>query len=144
MFSSSQLTAEQKTQIHAWAANGAQLADLQKNITESFGIQITYMDTRFVVLDLGVEIIQEQPALESPMPPTQDINMGTGEVVVTLDEIVIPGAMVSGQVTFTDGEKALWALDQMGRFSLDSDTPTYRPSEDDMQDFQEKLRALLQ
>ena len=141
MFSVSQLTDEQKQQIHQWADDGAQMADIQKRMAQELGIQITYMDTRFLILDLGIELKKEEAPVESA--PEEELKVATGMVETTVDELVRPGALVSGRVTFSDGEKALWAIDQMGRLSLDADTPGYKPDEEDMITFQEQLRDKL-
>ena len=69
--------------------------------------------------------------------------VATGEVHVTVDTIVRPGAAISGSVEFSDGEKAIWAIDQMGSLDLDADTAGYRPTELDIQMFQDKLREHL-
>jgi len=52
--------------------------------------------------------------------------------------------MVSGTVTFTDGMKGLWLIDEMGRPSIDPDQPGYQPTQADLVAFQAKLRELLQ
>ena len=141
MFSVSQLSNEQKEQIAAWAAEGAQLPDLQKKIQEDLDIQVTYMDTRFMVLDLGIELVKEEVKAEEPA--AKDVKVPTGVVEATVDEIVRAGALKSGSVSFSDGEKALWMIDEMGRLSLDADTAGYQPDEEDLIKFQEKLRDLL-
>lgn len=142
MFSVSQLTEDQVAQIKDWAAAGAQLADLQKKINEDLGIKITYMDTRFAIADLGIEIVTEvakvEPAAELPVVPVP-----TGKVEATVDEVVRVGALRSGTVSFSDGEKALWMIDQQGRLTLDADTAGYQPNEEDVIKFQELLRDLL-
>jgi len=66
------------------------------------------------------------------------------KVALTLDRLVVPGAMVSGTVIFSDGVKARWMIDQMGRFGLEPETPGYRPSNADLQAFQMQLRSELQ
>jgi len=141
MFSTSSLTDDQKVSIHQWAADGAQINDIQKKVVEEFGISITYMEARFAVLDLDVQILsvkEEEPEEEKPE------KVATGEVHVTVDTIVRAGASVSGSVEFSDGEKASWAIDQMGQLNLDADEADYRPSEMDVQMFQDKLREHLQ
>jgi hypothetical protein len=144
MFSASKLSDDQKSSLHAWAAEGASIADLQKRIKEDFGIAITYMDARFLVLDLGIELRdspkeEAQPALEdAPAKPVP-----TGVVTVTMDSLALPGALVSGKVSFSDGETAIWMLDQYGRPGLDADTPGYRPSPEDIVEFQKQLAELV-
>jgi len=68
----------------------------------------------------------------------------TGKVTATMDTLTLPGAMVSGKVTFSDGETAIWLLDQSGRPGLDPDTPGYRPTQEDIVEFQQQLRALIE
>lgn len=142
MFSTKQLSESQITAIKSWAADGAQLPDIQLRMKEEFGISATYMDTRFVVLDLGIELIVEQK--EEPVPETREAPVPTGEVTVTMDSIAIPGAIVSGKVEFSDGETAIWMLDQTGRPALDPDTPGYQPGKEDIIEFQKQLRELIQ
>ena len=142
MFSASTLTDDQKDAIHQWASEGAQIADIQRKLAEEFSISITYMEARFLVLDLNVEILaEEEEVVEEEEVPEK---IATGEVHVKVDTIVRAGAAISGSVEFSDGEKALWSIDQMGRLNLDADTAGYRPTEVDVQMFQDKLREHLQ
>lgn len=142
MFSSKQLSEEQISSIKDWASKGAQLSEIQKRITEEFEITVTYMDTRFAILDLGIELVEEKkedPALEVPSVPVP-----TGKVTATMDSIAVPGTLVSGKVEFSDGETALWSLDQTGRPSIDPSTPGYQPKQEDIVEFQTQLRAIVQ
>lgn len=142
MFSAKQLSGEQVTAIQSWAAGGAQLPDIQLRMKEDFGFSLTYMDTRFLVLDLGIEIIVEK--MEEPAAEIKQAPIPTGAVSVTMDAIAVPGAIVSGKVVFSDGEVGIWMLDQTGRPALDPDTPGYAPSREDVMEFQKQLRALIE
>jgi hypothetical protein len=62
---------------------------------------------------------------------------------VEIDNIALPGALVSGKVTFSDGETGIWMLDQYGRPGLDADTPGYRPKQEDIVEFQKQLAELV-
>jgi hypothetical protein len=66
-----------------------------------------------------------------------------GNVAVTVDQITRPGALASGKVTFTDGKKAEWYLDQTGRLGLAPEEPGYRPPAADVSMFQLQLQAAL-
>jgi hypothetical protein len=142
MFSTKQLSGEQITAIQSWAAGGAQLPDIQLRMKEDFGFSLTYMDTRFLVLDLGIEIIVEK--MEEPAAEIKQAPIPTGAVSVTMDAIAMPGAIVSGKVVFSDGEAGIWMLDQTGRPALDPDTPGYAPSREDVMEFQKQLRVLIE
>jgi hypothetical protein len=64
-----------------------------------------------------------------------------GGVSVEIDRVVKAGAVVSGTVVFSDGVKAAWAVDNMGRLVLDpGGREGYRPSQDDIRAFQEELK----
>jgi hypothetical protein len=142
MFSAKQLSADQVAALHQWAAEGASLSDFQRRLKDDFGFTVTYMDTRFLILDLGIELIEEPK--EEPKPEEKAAPIPSGQVTVTMDTLTLPGALVSGKVTFSDGEKAIWMLDQTGRPGLDPDTPGYRPTQPDLVEFQQQLRALIQ
>ena len=142
MFSASQLTTEQTATLVQWASEGASMSDLQRRLKEDFGIGITYMETRMLVLDLGLVLLEApkpveiKPELTAPVP--------TGAVSLTMDHLAQPGALVSGRVTFSDGETGVWMLDQSGRPGLDPDTAGYRPTQEDIMAFQQQLRSLIQ
>jgi hypothetical protein len=148
MFSASQLTEEQKQSLQQWAAEGASIADLQRRLKDEYSLTITYMDARFMVLDLGIEILEEKEEESDGKPEDETLvdavpEMSAGAVNVSIDSIAIPGAVVSGKVTFSDGETAVWMIDQMGRPGLDPDTPGYRPSQEDIESFQKQLSELM-
>lgn len=142
MFSTKQLSKEQIATIKSWAEAGAQLAEIQLRLREEMNFQVTYMDTRFVILDLGIELVEEKA--EEPVEEVKPAPVPTGETTVTMDSIALPGALVSGKVVFSDGEAGVWKLDQTGRPSLDPDTPGYQPNQEDILAFQQQLRELIQ
>lgn len=153
MVSVSDLSSEQVEMVKKWVAEGAQMADLQKRLKDDFGFNVTYMDTRFLSLDLALNFQVDEEESEGPNdienPEAQEeVDLGPlvqdeEAVTVTLDQVARPGAMVSGTVTFSDGMKALWLIDEMGRPSIDPDQPGYQPSEADLVSFQAELKGLL-
>lgn len=143
------LTLEQKEQVGKWVAGGMGLSDVQKKIKEDFGIAMLYMDVRLLVLEIGAQVKDKEEPKKIAPPPEQVPVGEAGEplvpgIDVVLDKLVVPGAMVSGQVRFSDGEKARWLIDNQGRFGLEASTPGYKPSDEDLQEFQMQLRTMLQ
>lgn len=141
----------QKSAVTQWVKDGASLSEVQKRIREDFQISLTFMDTRFLVDDLKLTL--QDPEEDAPdadaepevLPPEPNPEpVPGGGVSVSIDQITKPSALVSGKVTFSDGNKAEWLLDQMGRLSLNPDTPDYRPSEQDVLKFQMELQRLAQ
>lgn len=149
MFSSSSLSEEQKAAIGQWVARGEDLSGIQKLMKEEMALSVTYMDTRFVVSDLGLEIQTEGKVLSPVIGETPTTVVTEGEVPqagglkVVLDEDPIAGMLISGLVHFSDGERGMFYIDQMGRPGLDADTPGYQPSEDDIIEFQKQLQAIM-
>ena len=50
------LTPEQKQTVATWVAAGDSLSTIQKKLGEHFKLSLTYMDVRFLVDDLGLEL----------------------------------------------------------------------------------------
>jgi hypothetical protein len=145
------LTPEQITKVSAWVAEGATLSQIQERLSSQLGVAMTYMDVRFLVDDLNLALVEkeepkkpEEPAAEAaPAEAAAPAAQGAGVVTVEVDTIAQPHAMVSGHVTFSDGEKADWYIDHQGRPGMAARTPGYRPTPQDITDFQVKLDAAL-
>jgi hypothetical protein len=60
-----------------------------------------------------------------------------------VDELTRPGAVVSGKVTFSDGNTAAWQIDELGQLGLMPTQPGYRPPASDVQSFQMALETEL-
>lgn len=138
-----ELTEEQLVEVAGWVKGGASLSDVQKRLEEVFGIRITYMETRLLVDDLDLELASQGPSFAEIKPAAAAAD-AAGGVRVSLDKVTRPGSLVSGSVTFSDGVGAQWALDQMGRLSLNASQQGYRPSDADLQEFQKELSALIE
>ena len=75
--------------------------------------------------------------------PDADEGKPSPDVVVEMDALTIPGTYASGDVTFSDGTKAKWYLDQQGRLGLGNAPEGYRPSQSDAALFQARLVEAL-
>ena len=64
-------------------------------------------------------------------------------VTVDVDSVVPPGAMASGSVTFSDGVSKTWTIDQFGRLGLSGGDEGYKPSDEDLMEFQRQLESNL-
>lgn len=147
------LNEEQRQRVTAWISQGAKLSEIQNKLAQEFGVRLTYMETRLLVDDLKLTPkdpeppkTEKPPALEPKKPaekPPAD-HAKPGGVSVTVDQIARPGAMVSGKVTFSDGQKAEWYLDEMGRLRVVPGQQGYKPSAADVQQFQIALQEELQ
>lgn len=71
---------------------------------------------------------------------------GASSVTVTVDKVtLIPAALASGTVTFSDGVTGKWVVDQYGRPGFtDVSQPGYRPNPADAQAFMQELSRALQ
>lgn len=78
--------------------------------------------------------------------PLDELPPGGGNVTVEVDNVtLIPGALASGSVTFSDGVTAKWIVDQYGRPGFtEVSQPGYRPTPADGQAFMQELSQALQ
>jgi len=150
----------QKKQVAAWLHAGLKLSEVQKRLETEFGVHLTYMEVRFLVDDLKLmpkdpeppkteAILPPPPAAPlktapEPLPETAVPPLPGGHVSVVLDSLARPGALVSGKVTFSDGQRATWYLDEMGRLGLQPDLAGYKPTAEDIKSFQMELQTQLQ
>lgn len=165
------LSPEQKHAVAQWLASGESLSTVQKRLAEEFQVSLTYMEVRFLVDDLGLEIREpakratspaadlSQPAVQPGGPagaggagahdaalPAEDdlLPQETGGVSIDVDAVVRPGLLISGSASFSDGQSAKWGLDQYGRLMFEPVTKGYRPSQADVQEFQIELQRILE
>lgn len=186
------LSPEQKQSVATWVAAGDSLSTIQQKLNSEFKISMTYMDVRFLVDDLNLELKDPKPAkaavevakeeaheeapkagakkgfldkmkekvglgdadedeeTEAPEPeeaPLDEAGDALGSsVTVTVDQVtLIPGALASGSVTFSDGVTGKWIVDQYGRPGFtEISKPGYRPKPADAQAFMQELSMKLQ
>jgi len=157
----------QRKKVAEWIGQGLKLSEIQSRLNSEFGLTMTYMEVRFLVDDLKLtpkDVERVKPG-QSPLTsqtaappagtpasaaksatgpkPAEPSAAAPGKVSVSVDTLARPGAVVSGKVTFSDGNKADWYLDQAGRLGLVPEKTGYRPPPGDVQDFQMALETDL-
>ena len=147
----------QRQAVAQWIAAGAKLSEIQNRLAAEFSLKLTYMEARFLVDDLKLTPkdpeppkVVEPPAAAKPLTTTpvpadeaiaaDEILPPASKVSVTVDQIMRPGSIISGKVTFSDAQTADWYLDQTGRLGLVPKQQGYKPSAADVQDFQLALQ----
>ncbi|MEM9159916.1 MAG: hypothetical protein AAGB46_12795 [Verrucomicrobiota bacterium] len=147
------LSDEQKQIIATKLAEGASIADIQKLVNDEFKTPMTYMDTRFLIDDLNLDIVDNTPKEEEVEDQTSapaeaelidEVGGGASGVSVEVDRIKTPGAALSGTVKFSDGQNATWTVDPYGRLGLDPDQEGYQPEPEDIEAFQIELQKQIQ
>jgi hypothetical protein len=159
----------QRKKVAEWIEEGLKLSDIQKRIASDLGLTLTYMDVRLLVDDL--KLVPKDPIpppepppppspvaqAKAPSPPKRGESPGQkaappepagggligGRVTVGVDTVARSGAMVSGNVTFSDGQKGTWYLDQFGRLGVAAEKQGYKPSPADVESFQTELEKEL-
>ena len=134
--------------VRQWAAQGVDLNGIQKLLASECGVHMTYMDVRFLLLDHGIEIAtvaapepeKKEETIPAPEPAPAPAAAGN-KPMVTLDELMLPGTLISGKVQFASGTKGGWQIDQMGRFGWSE--LSGKPSTAELQAFQFELTQLL-
>ncbi|MEC8219839.1 MAG: hypothetical protein VX014_04350 [Verrucomicrobiota bacterium] len=152
-----ELSDAQIAAVTKWILEGRSLADVQRSLREDLGISMTYMDVRFLVDDLDIEVAKKEPEAPelSEAEAVEDVTAepaeaelveesANGAVTVDVDAIMRPGSLVSGTVVFSDGVSLSWQLSAAGQLGLiPGDDPEYRPSPEDLQSFQSQLEEVL-
>lgn len=149
----------QKQRVGSWIAEGLKLSEIQSRLASELNIRLTYIEVRLLVDDLKLipkDLETPKPAPINTLPkvaasekkssesaPELEQDHPAGRVSVTVDHLARPGSVVSGQVVFSDGNRANWYLDQTGRLGLTPQKPSYRPSADDLEQFQRALEQEL-
>jgi hypothetical protein len=143
------LNQEQQTSVMQWIRSGQSLSEVQSRLKSEYGVSMTFMEVRFLVDDLNLELAR--PAVPEPAAqPAEAFDTMDAEdafahegLSVEVDSIVTPGSIVSGSVRFSDGVNAKWHIDQMGRLGLTGVQPGYQPDPGDIQEFQILLQQEL-
>jgi hypothetical protein len=182
-----ELSDEQKRAIAAWVEAGDGLSTIQRKLSEQFKLSLTYMDVRFLLDDLNLQIKDATPKAGSELekvgaparpadkkglldkakeklglakeaePPEDEEgeyleafdeeppSAEKSKVSVSVDKMtLIPGAIASGGVTFSDGVTGKWVVDGYGRPGFtELSRPDYRPSAGDAQAFMRELGTAL-
>ena len=138
--------------IRGWAAQGIDLNGIQKNLADA-DIQIRFMELRFLMLDHEIEVAKPvatpapleeaaaEPAAEVANSPKPASEVPMGGMKIQLDDIQIPGTMLSGKAIFPSGIRGAWQFDQSGQFGW-SDLSA-EPSHAELSIFQRELSAIL-
>src|SRR5258706_13924791 len=125
----------QRKKVAEWIAQGLKLSDIQTRLASELGVTMTYMDVRLLVDDLKLtpKDAERPKPTHSALTATATLSpagspaggepeaaagvklgvpgaAGVGGVSVSVDALAIPGAMVSGKVTFSNEIKATWHL----------------------------------
>ena len=148
-FDNMNLDDAQRSKVAGWIGEGLKLSEIQNRMMSEFNLKMTYMEVRLLVDDLKLTPKDAEPvkapavsevAAATPAEPASAVG---GGVSVNVDQIARPGALASGKVTFSDGQKAEWYLDQTGRLGLNPQQKGYRPPTGDIQEFQMALESEL-
>lgn len=149
----STVSAEQLEMVRQWAGEGVDLNGIQKRLAAECGVHLTYMDVRFLLLDHGIEIAtaaapepEKQPEPSAPAASAAEPAPATeagqpGKPAVTLDELTLPGTLISGKVAFASGTRGGWQIDQLGRFAWND--LQGQPTPEELQAFQVELTQIL-
>lgn len=146
MADSKKLTKEQIARLKSWAAEGLDLNGMQKKINNDLEMPMTFMEARFLLLDLGIDLVSNKPVETKEKEEEKELQdsetpVPTGTTTVTLDEITPAHAIIAGKVTFASGKRATWFFDKMGR--IDWTPLDGEPSEDDLKGFEQELQKVL-
>src|SRR5437899_3358318 len=138
----------QRKKVAEWIAEGLKLAEIQNRLLSELGARLTYMEVRLLVDDLKLtpkdpEVVKPTQSALSPAAPgpspaasklvgtsagaTPEAKAAPGRISMSVDQLTRAGAVVSGKVTFSDGNLADWYIDETGSLVLVAEQAGYRP-----------------
>jgi hypothetical protein len=148
---------ERKEIIQKLLTEGRTLSEILDYLHREKSDSITYMEMRLLLSEMPNAKLPEKEvpkppaasaapsAIESatakPDAPTQTAG---GKLSISVDQIPQPGSMLSGYARFGSGAKAHWMLDEMGRLGVEPELGSSKPTTQDMKEFTNELRRLLQ
>ena len=131
------------------------LSEIQNEVNQKFGQNLTYMDIRILASTLDIdwqakaaakaaeaqkaEEAKEEEAPAAAEAPAED---AAGQTVVEVSKLMRPGTALSGTVKFASGSTADWYIDQTGRLGLEN-LVGEKPTQEDIQQFQVELEKAV-
>jgi len=64
------MTDTQRTEVASWVGAGMKLAEIQRRLNSDLGLNLTYMEVRFLVDDLKLTLKDPEPPKELPPTPS--------------------------------------------------------------------------
>ena len=131
------------------------LSEIQNEVNQKFGQNLTYMDIRILASTLDIdwqakaaakaaetEKAEEAKAEEVPASAEAPAEAAAGQTVVEVSKLMRPGTALSGTVKFASGSTADWYIDQTGRLGLEN-LVGEKPTQEDIQQFQVELEKAV-
>ena len=132
------------------------LSDIQNEVNQNFGQNLTYMDIRILASTLDIDwqakaaakaaeaqkAAEESKEEETPAAAETPAEPAAGQTVVEVSKLMRPGTALSGTVKFASGSTADWYIDQTGRLGLEN-LVGEKPTQEDIQQFQVELEKAV-
>ena len=131
------------------------LSEIQNEVNQKFGQNLTYMDIRILASTLDIdwqakaaakaaEAQKADEAKEDEVPASAEVpaESAAGQTVVEVSKLMRPGTALSGTVKFASGSTADWYIDQTGRLGLEN-LVGEKPTQEDIQQFQVELEKAV-
>ena len=131
------------------------LSEIQNEVNQKFGQNLTYMDIRILASTLDIDWqakaaakaaeaqkAEEAKEEEAPAAAEAPAEAAAGQTVVEVSKLMRPGTALSGTVKFASGSTADWYIDQTGRLGLENLVGN-QPTQEDIQQFQVELEKAV-
>jgi hypothetical protein len=148
---------ERKEIIQKLLTEGRTLSEILDYLHREKSDSITYMEMRLLLSEMPnaklpekevpkpVAVSAPPSAIESATTKADDpAQTAGGKLSISMDQIPQPGSMLSGYARFSSGAKAHWMLDEMGRLGVEPELGSSKPTTQDMKEFTNELRRMLQ
>jgi len=137
--------AELKDLVKKMRDDGMSLNEILDALHKEHEVKLTFLDLRMLV----AEIEKSQPVEKAPPKKEKPKEEGEepatpGGASIEIDQIMQPGAQISGSASLPSGAKVKWFVDEMGRLGMNLAPGSEQPTESDIQAFRQALAQKLQ
>ena len=119
------------------------LSQILDVLHKEHNVKLTFLDLRMLV----AEIEKSPPVEKAPSKPeekAEEPEAAPGGTHVEVDQVMQPGAQLSGSASLPSGAKVTWHINDMGQLKLGLAPGSAQPTQDDIKAFQQALAQKLQ
>ena len=138
--------AELRTLVEALREEDKSLNEILDVLHKEHKVRITFLELRMLVAEIEKSEPVKKPRKkekerDETLADEPAADLGTQ---VTIDQIMQPGAQLSGSANLQSGAKIKWSVDAMRRLNVSLEPGSSQPTEQDIRQFQQALGQKLQ
>lgn len=135
--------AELKKTVDELRKQGKSLNEILDVLHKEHNVRITFLELRMLVAEIEKSEPVKKPDKKLDETPDEEPTADLG-TEVAIDQIMQPGAQLSGSAKLQSGARIKWFVDAMRRLNVSLEPGSSQPTEQDTRQFQQALAQKLQ